>query len=781
MSLRIPFHRDWLFHDGEIVVETPKLKGPMYAQAKTENYRFGPAARAYHDAPDDFGEIHKNTLTYEKWQNVTLPHDYIIGDEPSKEQNNAMGYFAYRNAWYRKHFKAEEAWRGKRVLLELTGVSNECEVYFNGAFMACSFSAYAPTVVDLTDFIMFNGEDNVIAVHVTTHRIEGWWYLGAGITRKVYLQIKPLISVAQDGIYLCPEDKGHGIWVVHTSIELENYTLKDATASARISFYDRDGNIVSKGCVKGEIERRGASKLLTDIQVCNPALWDIDSPTLYTAVTEVMNENGEVIDTHEDRFGFRTFAFTADRGFFLNGRHVLLNGVCGHSDFGLTGRAVPDNIQRMKIRELKSMGANAYRCSHYIQDEATMDALDNYGMLVMAETRHFSSAPMHLNELRALIRRDRNRPSVIMWSIGNEEYNFITDEGRRIAEVMTCEVKKLDASRPVMTANDKSPEVCTVYDVSDVIGINYNCDIFDTVHAQHPQKAIFSSECCATPTTRGWYYSSDAPEHGYMSAYDKDNFAFFWGREHMWRFIHERPWLCGGFQWIGIDQRGETVWPRLSSQSGAIDMFLQRKDAFYHNRVLFSDFPALHLLPHWNMAGRSEVRVCAYTNTASCELFINGKSQGRVTTDRCHHAEWSVTFEPGELRAIGYDVNGIPVAEDIRKTASAPVALKLIFENSEDTRANGEDLAFFTCTCIDKMGIEVPETCATVTFVAHDGARIIGTGADPCDHTPVTEPRRTMFMGRISVAVLPRKDATNIKLTATAPGLDACTINAILG
>ena len=773
MSRIISFNDGWLFHDGEIKTAPPATKGPVYIQAKTENKRRGPASCFYDDRPDDFGcEGHE--LTHERWERVELPHDYIFDSAADETENNALGFYKYRPAWYRKHFELDDAFRDKKIEIEFCGVANECDVYINGVFVKHNGSSYVPFTVDITELAKF-GEENVIAVHVSTENFEGWWYNGGGIFRDVRLCVSEKIHCERYGVYLCTERGEDGDWDIDAEISVENSGFEDADATVRLTVYAPDGKNAAEAEGRTYVIARDSSVLKLRLRVSKPELWDIDSPVLYTAKTEVYSD-GRLSDEQTDDFGFRYFEFTPDKGFFLNGRQVFINGVCGHDDFGLTGRAVPDNIARYKVRLLKEMGANGYRCSHYMYGEETMRAFDREGMLVMAETRHFSSAPSHLDELRTLIKRDRNHPSVILWSLGNEEPFFITDEGRRIAEVMRHEVKRLDKSRPVMTANDKKPDICTVYGVSDIVAINYNLDIYDTVRAQIPDKAFISSECCATSTTRAWYYA-DSRENGYISSYDTDmSSSFSRSREYTYKFLRQREYVTGAFQWTGIDYRGEARWPAMCSQSGAIDLFLQKKDAFYQNLSMWSEIPMIHILPHWNMEDGWErpIRVWAYTNCPRAELFLNGRSLGTVNVERFGHAEWLVPFERGELSAKGYDENGTVIAEDIKMTSGRGESLRLRLENPDDLHANGRDIALYTCYCVDKDGIEVPDASPVVRFFTDGTGEIIGTGSDITDHSKIRLPIRQMRAGRISIAVRVGSTPGSLILHAVSEGLKPC-------
>lgn len=774
MAQRILFCDNWLFHDGEIEVTPPALKGPVYTQSKTESYRHGPASIYYPDRPDDFGGNGAAMLTHERWEQVTLPHDYIVNSPIEREENNALGFRQYRPAWYRKHFVAQEAWKGSRVELAFLGIATECDVYLNGVWLYHNETQYTPINVDITDFIKFDGQDNVVAVHVTQKTIENWWYNGGGICHKAYITVFPPVSLERDGVWIAPALTARGEWSVSVSAEVHNAQYTDAGVRVTCELLNAESNLLATAEVNAVVPAREISNLkLPSITVSNPHLWDIDDPYLHRARTRVYVD-GKITDEKYDYFGFRTVEFTVDKGFLLNGKQCYINGICGHEDFGLTGKAVPDNIMRYKVRMLKEMGVNAYRCAHSMQDEALMDAFDQYGMMVMAETRHFSTSKTHLEELRALIRRDRNRPSVFMWSVGNEEHYFITDEGRRIAEHMIFEVKKLDHTRPVITANDKKPEECTVYESSDLIGVNYNHGLYDYLHEKFPNKPIFASECAAASSTRGWYFDT-CHDLGRMSAYDENINEWFINHENTFRILYQRPYMMGAFVWSAFEYLGEAKWPRICSCSGAIDLYLQKKDAFYQLQSFYSEKPMVHLLPHWNMDGMESVRVVTYTNCCEVELFLNGRSLGRQSCEKYLHNEWQTPFEAGEICAVAYDKMGNAVAKDVQKTSGKPYALKLRYENEGDVCANGEDLALFTCYVVDEEGIEVPDAECEVTLIPDKDVKLVGTGSDHSDHTPPASPTRRMYAGRVLVALLPMS-VGKMTLRARSYGLKTASI-----
>lgn len=740
------FNDRWKFHQGDIEITKSLDKGPMYVQAKTERYRKGPAAIAYSDHPDPFDKT--GLFPNEKWEYVHLPHDYVVQGTPTPDENNARGYLKYDNAWYRKKFTLPEEDADKRLILQFDGVAGNSTVYLNGCLMKHNFCGYTSFEVDITDFAVIGGE-NVVAVYTNISEHEGWWYEGGGIYRDVWLLKTDAIAVDTDGVYVIPQKQGDGVWRVRFETTVVSIAKGSEQVEVVSEIVDRTGCVVAVAKGSGTVASHAKATITYETVCENPHLWDVDDPYLYTVRTSVLWDS-KACDMTELKTGFRYYICDPDKGFFLNGRRVQIKGVCGHEDCGLLGKAVPANVHRYKMGLLKEMGANGYRTSHYQQHSAILDACDELGFIVLDEARWFSSTDEGIAQLETLVKRDRNRPSVFFWSLSNEEYYSSTEQGKRITKTLTEAVRRLDRVRPVTSAVDKSPETATVFDEQDLVGINYNLHIFDEVHKKHPTKAIFSSENCATGTTRGWY-EPDCAERGYLSAYDKDTNAWFRGREYTWKFIAERPWIMGGYQWDGFEHRGETVWPRLCSQSGAIDLYLQKKDAFYQNQSHWSEVPMIHMLPHWNVDvyDSEPVRVWIYTNCEEAELILNGRSLGRKRVEKYTHLEWMVDHEQGELRAVGY-INGKPVAAESHETAGAPAKLVLKAENEIQ---DASDVAIITCYAVDDKGRLVPNATPFVEFHTNSVGKILGTGSDICDHVPLTSPVRQMRAGAISLAV----------------------------
>ena len=746
MREKILFDDNWLFHRGDVKVDFPRNRGGMYTQAKTERKMCGPASKYYTASADGFerGQLYCT----DRWENVTLPHDYVIFETPNKEENNAYGYLKRENAWYRKKFVLSSEDIEKRLTLIFDGVATHATVYLNGCLMKHNFCGYTTFEVDISDVAQVG--ENLLAVYVNNDEHEGWWYEGGGIYRHVWLCKTDKVAVDLWGVYVVPKKEDETNWSVKIQTELVNDRYESVVAKIVNTICDKNGKTVA--CCEGEIEipAREKGKIINYTSITSPDLWDIDSPNLYKVTASVFVNDVEC-DRYETRTGFRTVEIDPDKGLFLNGKHVKIKGLCAHQDFGITGKAVADNVLRYKARLMKEMGANGFRTSHYPHTEATMDALDELGFLVMDETRWFESTDEGIAQLEMLIKRDRNRPSVIFWSIGNEEPHHLTEVGRRICKSMMAHARKLDDTRFIMTAVSDDPDRSTVYDENDVLGINYNLGKYEYIHKKYPTKGVFASECCATGTTRGWY-NADCPEKGYISAYDKDTTSWFMSREDTWKFIASHDWILGEYQWTAFEHRGETVWPRLCSVSGAIDMFLQKKDAFYQNLSHWSQKPMIHLLPHWSFAGREgeKIPVWAYTNCEKAELFLDGESLGVCNVEKYSHAEWQVEYKKGTLTVVGYN-GGKEVCRDEKITSGKATKLNLRLDN--DVTANGADVAIITCYCTDENGIEVPDATPYVSFYTNGMGKVIGTGSSNTDHHPPHLPERKMYAGKITVAV----------------------------
>lgn len=764
MREKIKLDRDWWFHKGDFTEDFPNKKSPAYLSAKTERALWGPAWKNYD----------VKAFRADMWKKVDLPHDYVIKETPDEKYNEALGFFPYHNAWYIKKFTLEPSDRDRRITLFFEGVATHATVYVNGCLMKHNFCGYTSFEVDITDVVCCDAE-NTVAVYVNTEHHEGWWYEGGGIYRHVWLVKTDLLSVDLWGVFAKPVTAADGSWTVKTETTVRNDSARRKSVTVVGEILDSDGNAVARSHASGLVREKDKKLFSYSFDVSAPNLWSPDTPVQYTMRTHVFNGKKET-DCYDVKFGFRSVTVDSKKGLFINGKHYKIKGLCGHADCGLTGKAVPDNIHRYKVELMKQMGANGYRTTHYPQAEALMDALDENGFIVMDETRWFESTDEGKAQLEMLMKRDRNRPSVIFWSIGNEEPHHATEVGLKITQTLMAYARRLDDSRFITSAVTHSPDKATVFDELEVPGINYRWETYTAVHEKYPEKAIVSSENCATGTTRGWY-ADDDPKKAFLPAYDRDTNNQFKSREYTWKYIAERDWMLGGFQWIAFEHRGEATWPRLCSQSGAVDLFLQKKDAFYQNKSHWTDEPMVHLLPHWNFRGMEgePIKVFAYTNVSRLELFLNGKSLGEKNIEPYGHGEWTVPYEAGKIDVLAYDGERV-VAHDSRVTAGEPKKLKLTLD-SKDIHANGEDIAIVSCYTTDADGNEVHTATPEVTFFTNTLGSIYSTGSDITDHTTLFSSTRKMRAGRIGVAVKLGATAGTLKVYAQSEGLETAVLS----
>lgn len=745
----------WRFCGGDIPDNAPNDKNTVYMQAKTECRLYGAAAEAYDDSA---------------FKVVSLPHDYIIEQAPSPSGNEGTGYFCYHNAWYRKRvFLPREYARG-RVSVLFGGVATHARVYVNGCLAYRNFCGYTPFEVDITDFAKF-GSDNTLAVYVDTmSSVEGWWYQGGGIYEDVKLVYTENVRAARWGLRVRTLPAEDGAWHVPADIELENFSDKPVLAALRVDILDEYGNIVATANARKRIYARSSAVGRVNLRVQSPRLWNVLNASMYTARARV-RVGGALVDEISERFGFRTISFSNEGALMVNGAPVKINGVCAHGDFGLTGRVMSEDVARYRVKLMREMGANGFRCAHYPHSEAEMRVLDDAGMIVMAETRWFSTEPEALKQLETLIRRDRNHPSICFWSVGNEEPLHAEARGARIAEALFARIRALDGTRPLTTVVCHDPLNAPVFDACDVIALNYHLEDYDALNAKYPSKPFVAGELCATGTTRGWYKPDDA-QSGRVCGYDHDpRNGFSAAREYTHAHVCARKWVAGGFQWAAIEHRGECKWPRLCSASGALDMFLMKKDAFYQNQSHWTTQPMIHILPHWTRpAPEGEmVDIWVYTNCEQAELFLNGVSLGRQSAINGKHAEWRARYTPGELRAAGY-INGGQAAQKTYVTAGAPAKLTLKWLNPD-----GAKDILIECGCVDAQNNIVPDAAPLVEFSASAGGAIIATGSDNTDHAPPRNTARRMYAG--GILCLARKEGGAFSVTARAEGLGEATLH----
>ncbi|HWF48536.1 MAG TPA: beta-galactosidase GalA [Bryobacteraceae bacterium] len=723
------------------------------------------------------------------WKPINIPHDWAIDlpfvDDPVVKVHGfkPLGRMFPDTSigWYRRVFNLPAEDAGKRISLEFDGVFRDAMVIFNNHHIGENFSGYAPFEFDVTDFANI-GAPNTLVVRVNATLNEGWFYEGAGIYRHVSLVKTNPVHVPQFGCTVRSEMNADatGPASLNIIVEVTNESGDAVSVAVKASIFDADGT--AAGTARSSTRRVEAWEDTTfaiQIPVDRPRLWSIDDPHLYRAVATV-DVNGNQADEYETTFGIRTVRFDANDGFFLNNKPMKIQGMCNHQDHAGVGAAVPDQLNHWRVQHLKDMGVNGYRTSHNPPTPSVLDACDRLGMLVMDETRMMSSNPEGLSQLERLIRRDRNHPSVVIWSLGNEEREQGTLRGEHIVATMKRMAKDLDPTRPVTVAMNNAWGK-GVSHVVDVQGFNYNDGRIDAFHNEFPKKPCVGTETASTVATRGIY--TNDPKKGYLSAYDLNKPP--WGNTagEWWSLYESRQFLSGGFVWTGFDYRGEPTpygWPCINSHFGIMDTCGFPKDDFYYYRSWWQAEPVLHLFPHWNWSGKEgqTIQVWCFSNLDHVELLLNGKSLGAKPMPKNGHVQWDVVFQPGAIEARGFKGNSSsPVLTAKRETTGAPAKIRLTASRPK-LAADGEDVAVITTGILDSQDRIVPVALNLVTFSVSGRGRLIGVGnGDPSSHESDMGPSRSAFNGLCQAIVQSTRQAGQVQITASSPGLAPTTLN----
>jgi beta-galactosidase len=683
------------------------------------------------------------------WRSVDLPHDWAIEQPFDPKADGAHGFRAVgpgfpdnSTGWYRRAFELPPADAGRRLWLEFDGVFRDCTVFVNGWFVGHHESGYSGFRYDITDVANCGGK-NVVAVRVDASQFEGWFYEGAGIYRHVWLVKTSPLAIAPDGVFVFSRFKDNvptGPAEIHLQTRLTNTLKTPGDATVAWEIITPGGKPVAGTRQPARVDGLAALEVEQAVSLDAPELWSPESPKLYKLVTTVTS-GGQTIDRVETEFGIRTVAFDAKQGFLLNGRPYTLKGTCNHQDHAGVGAALPDRLQYFRVAKLKEMGGNAYRTSHNPPTPELLEACDRLGLLVMDESRLLGSDALNLDRWERQIRRDRNHASVALWSLGNEEFSTQeTPAGGRVAATMQAFVKQLDPSRPVTFNANLGNEYTGINQVIEVRGWSYHIgvDNMDAYHAAHPLQPNVGSEQGSTVSTRGIY--ADDKERGYVSAYDDHAQSWSNTAEEWVSFFDTRPWLSGGFVWTGFDYRGEPTpysWPCINSHFGIYDTCGFPKDNFWYYQSWWTDRPVLHLLPHWNWAGREgqEIDVRAESNCDEVELFLNGRSLGRQMMKRTSELKWKVGYAPGTLSAKGFKGSKV-VTETKVETTGAAAAVQFTPDRATIS-ADGEDVSVITVSVADDQGRIVPVAGNSISFELEGPGRIIGVGnGDPSCHEP---------------------------------------------
>jgi beta-galactosidase len=760
----------WRFHFG-------------HADNPSQDFGFGSSSGGNFQKSGNFMPAGAIAFDDSDWRSLDLPHDWAVElpfqNDPDLSSKGfyplGRKYPATSVGWYRRVFELPAEDAGKRITIEFDGAYRETMVVFNGFYLGHHSGGYDPFTFDVSDFA-YLGQRNVLLVRVDATQSDGWFYEGAGIYRHVWLVKTNPLHVKQWGTFVRSQVRADEA-SLSILTEVSNHGNAGRDARVLSIILDPSGQPVGKHAAAFASIPAGAEQSYRqEIVVKRPGLWSLEERLIYKLVTEVQAE-GQVVDRYETPFGIRTTEFDAEKGLLLNGKSVKLKGTCNHQDHAGVGAALPDAVQNYRIRKLQEMGCNSIRTSHNPPTPELLDACDQKGMLVFDETRMMSSNPEGLSQFENLVRRDRNHPSVLMWSMGNEEGQANTARGTLILTAMKAVATRHDGSRPVSIAPAGAIGTGGLA-VCDVAGYNYMDPGAEAFHKAHPDKPVMGTETVSAVGTRGIYVTDRA--RGFVSSYDPYTTTGRASAEGWWRFCNERPWLSGGFVWTGFDYRGEPSpygWPNISSQYGIIDTCGFPKNSFYYYQSWWATKPVLHLFPHWNWPGMEgkEIAVWAYSNLDRVELFLNGQNLGAKDVKRDSHVAWIVKYAPGFIEAQGWK-DGKQVMTTRRETTDSAAKL-LVHADREEVSADGEDVAMFGVEVQDADGRTVPITDNEVTFRVSGAGKLIGVGnGDPTDHASDKGTSRKAFSGFCMALVQSSNTAGVITVQATSPGLAPASV-----
>jgi beta-galactosidase len=720
--------------------------------------------------------------------------------ESTSPGGSGAGYINAGIGWYRKEFKLPGSIQGKRVFIEFDGVYMNSDIWLNGKLLGNRPYGYSGFQYELTPYLKFDNEKNVIAVRANVEQPCSRWYSGAGIYRHVRLSILDPVHIAHWGTYVTTPQVTENEAAVRVETKIQNQSGSAQMVMFETIVRDNTGREVAKNNSIQNVEVNSVVKIEHFLKVPEPKLWSLENPFLYRVESNV-KVNGKILDTYVTPFGIRTFEFTTDKGFFLNGKHVSIKGVCEHHDQGSLGAAVHKRAIERQLQILKSMGCNAIRTSHNPPDPVLLDLCDSMGFLVMDEAfdewkqskttfgygRFFDE--WSERDLTDMIHRDRNHPSIILWSIGNEIPEQESTNAYAMSKRLVDICHKEDPTRPVTSAcNTPEPAIKNGFSKPlDVFGINYQLPFYKTVKGT---AKLIGSETASAVSSRGEYNLVKDNNslkivrqlNNQCSSYD-DSTA-----QSYLTTVKNSPWFAGEFVWTGFDYIGEPSpfpWPSASSYFGIVDLCGFPKDRFYLYQSRWTDKPMVHVLPHWNWEGFEgmEIPVWCYSNCESVELFLNGKSLGekKFSGTKDLHLEWKVPYAAGTLKAVAKN-NGKVICNDEVKTAGAPAKIVLSPDRKE-INADSDDLSNIKIEIVDKNGIVCPNADNLVKFKIEGAGILAGVGnGNAASHESYKANERKAFHG-LCLAIVQSKSSRGehgergtIRLSAQSQGLQSAEI-----
>ncbi|HVU32904.1 MAG TPA: beta-galactosidase GalB [Opitutaceae bacterium] len=770
------------------------------------------------------------------WRTLNLPHDWGIEGPFKQEYPGETGKLPWWGiAWYRKHFTIPAQDSGKRIYLDIDGAMSYAAVWLNGQLVGGWPYGYASWRVDLTPYVKF-GAENVVAIRLDNPPNSSRWYPGGGIYRNVWLTKTAPVHLAHWGTYVTTPIVAPDHALVDVQATVENDTSETAAVDVTTSIYALDATGLQVGAPVASTGQEASARVAPHrqalvaqtVSVSEPRLWSIRTPNRYVAVTTV-TENGKVVDEYKTPFGIRTIAFSSENGFLLNGERVPIQGVCDHHDLGAIGAAVNVHALARQLRILRAMGCNAIRTSHNPPAPELLELADQMGFVVMDEAfdcwargktpndYHLLFPDWHEQDLRAYVRRDRNHPSVILWSIGNEIPEQGHPEGWKLANELAGIVREEDRTRYITSAcNNVASGYNGFQTVVDAFGYNYKPTEYPKLHAAEPQLPLYGSETASCVSSRGEYFfpvtdnKADGLADFQVSDYDLSAPRWAWPPDVEFRGLDEAPYVAGEFVWTGFDYLGEptpygygfktNTLPNFtdpvlraraekqlaeqkrilltsrSSYFGIVDLAGFRKDRYYLYQARWRpDFPMAHILPHWTWPERvgQVTPVHVFTSGDAAELFLNGKSLGLKKRGPLEYRlRWDdVVYEPGELKVVAYK-NGARWAEDVVRTAGPAVKLTARVDRP-NLSADGSDLAYIKVAIDDANGTLVPRSHNVVQFEVSGPADVIATdNGDATSLLSFQSKERPAFNGRVLAIVRTRAGQPGtITVRATSDGL----------
>lgn len=766
----------------------------------------------------DMPGAEKTDFNDKNWRNLNLPHDWSIEGEYDENASTggSGGYLPTGIGWYRKHFTVPA--NQKNIYIEFDGVYMNSEIWINGKSLGKHPNGYISFYHDLTPYLK-KGE-NVIAVKVDNSiQTNSRWYSGSGIYRHVWLTITNPVHVSQWGTYITTPfvDSLSAMVSVKTKIENNHSLVQNAVLNSQV--IDKNGNVVAESETPVAVLAGKQEEITQFINVSSPSLWSVDDPAMYK-LNSIVKVGNSIVDEYETPFGIRAIEYDARKGFLLNGEQVKMNGVCLHHDAGCLGAAVPEQVWERRLKILKDMGCNAIRTSHNAMAPEFMNLCDQMGFLVMdepfdewEESKVNTTSAYHIffkenwkDDLLKFIHRDRNHPSVVIYSAGNEIPEQSTVRGQEVLSELLDVFHAEDPTRPVTTANDRIADdgrkaLLPFLEMEDVVGYNYvdrwheRRELYYSVDKlDHPDWIQIGTENTSVRGGRGEYSlgGSGMRSQSYNTSMVRG--------EQLWKFTALHDYVCGDFMWTGIDYLGEARWPSKGSGSGVIDLAGFKKDSYYFYQSQWTDKPMIHIFPHWNWEGKEgeAIPVIAYSNCDAVELFVNGKSYGEqklefprpgnsgawntydtppvngTTADL--HLMWTVPYEPGTIKAVG-KIKGEVVYTTEVKTAGKPAALR-VTPDKKVVQANGKDIIHLEVEVVDSEGTLVPDADNAVFFDVDGPVELIGVeNGNQRDLSRPTSKEKQAYFGMILGYLQSTEKSGKVTVNITSPGLKSTTVS----